>query len=313
MTGINWADWGLTEPIQMEPVKGGLINTSLRAEWSSGEVRFVQRLNKRIFPNTDAIEHNLNQVSEHTLAALTVIPIRRQDGCIHSPDGWRVFPWIEASSARLSAQELGELWGNVNAKLLLHPTDWQTVLPNFHSAAVRWNHWQAVQSKVPSEYFALLQSLNYWSAHFLQLESKLLPAVQHHDAKRSNVLNSAVGLRVIDLDTLQPGYLGSDFADLVRSTAALRAEDDPESNSADSEVVQAAWSGYTSTFRLALDHADTLRQMPAYVTWIQALRFATDAACGNGYYQVDYPEHNWVRAKNQLQLLQSFMEIHDRC
>jgi hypothetical protein len=312
MTGINWADWGLTEPIQMEPVKGGLINTSLRAEWVDGTVRFVQRVNLEVFQDLEAIEANQLLAQDHPIRDLAVLPVCRSDGRIHCAAGWRIFQWTSDYPKQIGPQELGEFWGNVNSVLFTAKADWKTVVPNFHSAAVRWNQWQAACFNVPFEYLDLVEFLNQWSEQFLQLESELLPAVQHHDAKQSNVLNTVSGLRVIDLDTLQPGYLGSDFADLVRSTAALRGEDDPLPNSADAAAFEAAWKGYSSGFKMATKYISTLRQMPAYLTWIQALRFATDAADGNRYYRVSYPEHNWVRANNQAQLLRSLVEICDR-
>ena len=69
---------------------------------------------------------------------------------------------------------------------------------------------------VPLDYAKLCSELEDLAPTFLKLESKLLPAVQHHDAKRANMLLSDQGFRAIDLDTLQPGYLGSDFADWVK-------------------------------------------------------------------------------------------------
>ena len=49
--------------------------------------------------------------------------------------------------------------------------------------------------------------------------------------------------------------------------------------------------------------------MPAYLSWMQALRFATDAASGSTYYRIDYPEHNWIRAQNQLELVRSLLKL----
>jgi hypothetical protein len=162
---------------------------------------------------------------------------------------------------------------------------------------------------VPHEYSELKSELEDLAPMFLKLESKLTPAVQHHDAKRANMLLSAQGFRAIDLDTLQPGYLGSDFADLVRSMAAARAEDDPKGNSAEPEILREILDGYLNGWPDASVHEDALRLMPAYLSWVQALRFATDAANGSTYYRIDYPEHNWVRAQNQLELVRSLLKL----
>ena len=46
-----------------------------------------------------------------------------------------------------------------------------------------------------------------------------------------------------------------------------------------------------------------------WVTWMQALRFLADYLLGDLYYPTQYPEHNLIRARNQLQLLNSFEEL----
>jgi Phosphotransferase enzyme family len=310
MTGINWADWGLTEPILMEPVKGGLINTSLRAEWADGSVRFVQRVNLEVFQDLEAIEANLLLALDHPIRNLAVLPVCRRDGRIHSTAGWRVFPWVDETKSPLqNGRELGAYWGQFNAVLNSTATGWRTVLPNFHSAHVRWNQWQAVRERTPASLLAWRATLEALAPSMLGLEAQLPSAVKHHDAKRSNVLHSKDGLKAIDLDTVQVGYLGSDFADLVRSTAALRAEDDPGENAARPEAFEAVWDGYASEYESAQKHASTVRQMPGYLTWIQALRFATDAASGNRYYRTSFEGQNWQRAQNQLSLAKSLINI----
>jgi hypothetical protein len=238
-----------------------------------------------------------------------VNPIPRLDGGIHDTDGWRIQPWIHEIDQHAPPYACGQFWGQFNRLLNERAAPWKTVLPNFHSAALRWAQWASVRQLVPLEYSELKFELEDLAPMFLKLESKLTPAVQHHDAKRANMLLSDQGFRAIDLDTLQPGYLGSDFADLVRSMAAVRAEDDPKGNSAEPEILRELWEGYLNGWPDASVHEDALRLMPAYLSWVQALRFATDAANGSTYYRIDYPEHNWVRAQNQLELVRSLLKL----
>ncbi len=310
MTGINWVEWGLSEPIQLEPVKGGLINTSLRAEWASGEVRFVQRVNTNVFLDLEAIETNLHLAQNHPIRDLAVLPFRRSDGRIHSAAGWRIFPWVtESRSMPQNVRELGGFWGTFDTVLNSASTDWMTVLPHFHSAQMRWTQWRAVRERVPTNLLPWRASLEALAPSMLELEAQLPSAVQHHDAKHSNVLYSNHRLKAIDLDTLQVGYLGSDFADLVRSTAAVRAEDDSDENSANPDAFESVWEGYSSEFKSAKKHASMVRKMPGYLTWVQALRFATDAASGDRYYRTTFEGQNWQRAQNQLSLAKSLIFI----
>lgn len=309
MTSINWSEWGRPAPIALTPVTGGLINESYRAEFGSGEVLFAQRVNRSVFRDLEAIEQNLILLRASPSSVLAVNPILRQDGSIHDAEGWRIQPWIDESAQQVSAYACGQFWGKFNRLLNERAAPWKTVLPDFHSAALRWEQWTSVRQLVPRAYLELKSGLEDFAPMFLTLELKLIPAVQHHDAKRANMLRSAQGFRAIDLDTLQPGYLGSDFADLVRSMASRRAEDDPKGNSAEPEIVRELWDGYLNGWPDAAAHEGTMLRMPAYLSWVQALRFATDAAHGSTYYRIDYPEHNWVRAQNQLELVRSLLKL----
>ena len=309
MTSINWSEWGRPAPIALTPVTGGLINESYRSEFGSGEVLFAQRVNRSVFRDLEAIEQNLILLRASPSSVLAVNPILRQDGSIHDAEGWRIQPWIDESAQQVSAYACGQFWGKFNRLLNERAAPWKTVLPDFHSAALRWEQWTSVRQLVPRAYLELKSGLEDFAPMFLTLELKLIPAVQHHDAKRANMLRSALGFRAIDLDTLQPGYLGSDFADLVRSMASRRAEDDPKGNSAEPEIVRELWDGYLNGWPDAAAHEGTMLRMPAYLSWVQALRFATDAAHGSTYYRIDYPEHNWVRAQNQLELVRSLLKL----
>ena len=309
MTSINWSEWGRPAPIALTPVTGGLINESFRAEFGSGEVLFAQRVNRSVFRDLDAIEQNLILLRASPASVLAVNPVSRLDGSIHDAEGWRIQPWIHEAAQQASAYACGQFWGKFNRLLNERAAPWKTVLPDFHSAALRWEQWTSVRQLVPRAYSELKSGLEDLAPMFLTLESKLTPAVQHHDAKRANMLLSAQGFRAIDLDTLQPGYLGSDFADLVRSMASRRAEDDPKGNSAEPEIVRELWDGYLNGWPDAAAHEGTMLLMPAYLSWVQALRFAADAVHGSTYYRIDYPEHNWVRAQNQLELVRSLLKL----
>ena len=40
------------------------------------------------------------------------------------------------------------------------------------------------------------------------------------------------------------------------------------------------------------------------ITFIMALRFLTDYINGDVYYRTDYPEHNLIRTRNQIRLIE---------
>ena len=47
------------------------------------------------------------------------------------------------------------------------------------------------------------------------------------------------------------------------------------------------------------------------ITQIMAVRFLTDYLNGDVYYHIAYPEHNIVRARNQIQLMKKMDEHWD--
>ncbi len=74
------------------------------------------------------------------------------------------------------------------------------------------------------------------------------------------------------------------------------------------EILNALMCGFLETTADFLMPAEREHLLPG-ARWIigeQALRFLTDYLAGDRYYKVRYPEHNLVRARNQLAL---FMEL----
>jgi hypothetical protein len=54
--------------------------------------------------------------------------------------------------------------------------------------------------------------------------------------------------------------------------------------------------------------SQNLRSGAAYIIYEQAMRFLTDYLNGDLYYRIKSPAHNLTRARNQIALLESFLE-----
>jgi Ser/Thr protein kinase RdoA (MazF antagonist) len=129
----------------------------------------------------------------------------------------------------------------------------------------------------------------------------------HGDGKVTNLLFDEHDrvVAVLDLDTVMYGALSWDFGDLVRSAAALGAEDDPGIGFS-IERYRALAQGYvrgagdlvTRELRAALG------AVPAYMAYMLALRFLIDYLDGDTYFRVAHPRHNLVRARSQFRLFQ---------
>ena len=111
-------------------------------------------------------------------------------------------------------------------------------------------------------------------------------------------------LCVIDLDTVMPAYVFSDYGDFLRTAANTVAEDSPDYDSIDFrwDVFEAFTRGYlesTRSFLTAVER-DNLPYAVALFPMMQAVRFLADYLNGDTYYKTAYPKHNLVRTRNQL-------------
>jgi hypothetical protein len=156
------------------------------------------------------------------------------------------------------------------------------------------------------------------ASEFLSVYPDLPVRVTHNDTKINNVLFDAItgkGLCVIDLDTVMPGTILSDFGDMVRTFTSPSEEDEKDLSKVyfRMEIFNALAEGFLEETADILSPAEknNLLLGGKLMIYMQAIRFLTDFLEGDIYYHTDYPEHNLVRARNQLKLLESFME-HER-
>ena len=138
--------------------------------------------------------------------------------------------------------------------------------------------------------------------------------VTHHDAKISNVLfnEQDQGLCVIDLDTLMPGYFISDVGDMFRTYLSPVSEEESDFSKVEvrDEYYHAICEGYLSEMKeeLSADEKSGFFDGGCYLIYMQALRFMTDHLQDDAYYGVHYANQNYVRAGNQVTLLQKLLE-----
>jgi len=116
-------------------------------------------------------------------------------------------------------------------------------------------------------------------------------------------------LCVIDLDTVMPSFVFSDFGDFLRTAANTGAEDDPDLDrvSFNMDIYKAFAKGYLSSAGAFLTPVER-ENLPFAATlfpYMQAVRFLADHINGDTYYKIKYPGHNLVRTRAQWKLFQS--------
>ena len=253
---------------------------------------------------------------------------------------WRVYVLIENASSQEkvtpeSAELTGEAFGRFQCQLADLPFDALCEsIPNFHNIEFRlWQLDEAIKEAVRSQksdiryqrYEACADIIAWIDkrreemclAERLFREGKLPKHINHCDTKVNNILFDEQGkpLCIVDLDTVMPGFVLSDFGDFMRTAANTGAEDDPvlDNIHVNLAIFEAYARGY---LREATFLTDIEKQLLPYgcrlLSYMQTVRFFTDYLNGDTYYKIQYPEHNLVRTRAQLRLVEEQERVADK-
>lgn len=337
-----------TEPVaQIEPLGNGHIHQTylVRLTGNAGQL-VLQRVNRAVFSNLDAVMQNIVRVTSHVRARLEREGARDLDrriltlrptvaGKTHHEDPvlgtYRMFGYVDGSVTleRLEAAEgfeAGRICGEL-ARLLddLPPALLHTTLPDFHATDKRFEALRAAIERdavgrapqVHAEWETLqqLEPLARECAAWAR-DPSLRLRITHNDTKLDNILfddGSRRALCLIDLDTVMPGYLAYDFGDLVRSCLCTAPEDarDPSQVQVRFELFEPIARGYLSELAGELSPLErrSLARGPLWIVLELALRFLTDHVDGDRYFKIARPGHNLDRARVMLALLERFIAL----
>ena len=152
-------------------------------------------------------------------------------------------------------------------------------------------------------------------AEQLHREGNLPKRICHCDTKVNNMLfdaNTGLPLCVIDLDTVMPSFIFSDFGDFLRYAANASAEDEPDLSKVyfRMDIFEAFTKGYLKAGKafLTKTEIENLPLAAELFPYMQAVRFFADYLNGDTYFKTKYPEHNLVRTKAQFKLFLSAQE-----
>jgi thiamine kinase-like enzyme len=136
----------------------------------------------------------------------------------------------------------------------------------------------------------------------------------HNDTKLGNLLFDDLnkGIVVVDYDTFMPGYLPLDFGDTIRSLCSTTDEDDPDlvNTRFDLMIFQSFATTFIEELKGSITEAE-INSFPLavpYMPFLMGLRMLTDYLNNDIYYRIQYEEHNFDRASNQLKLYSSGTE-----
>jgi len=298
---------------EIKPLGSGLINDTYKVTTVEADAPdyVLQRINHAIFQNVEMLQSNIEAVTGHIRKKLeekgeadverkVLHFIPTAEGKTYWYDGenyWRIMTFIPDT--------LGE------------------TIPDFHNMEFRLKQ---LRDAVAADAAGRVQEVRYFldeiekrademcKAERLYREGKLPKRVCHCDTKVNNMMFDEDGtvLCVIDLDTVMPSFIFSDYGDFLRSGANTGLEDDKNLDNVNfnMEIFQAFTKGYLESgksFLLPIE-IENLPYAAALFPYMQCVRFLADYINGDTYYKIQYPEHNLVRTKAQFKLLQSVEE-----
>ena len=328
----------------IKPLGNGLINDTYKVTTTDGPSYVLQRINHHIFKDVDLLQKNIVSVTSHIRGkleaagaadvdrkVLTFIPLRNSDLTYYF-DGesyWRVSLFIEDAFTYETVNPeysyyAGRSFGHFEAMLADVPDSLGETIPDFHNMELRARQLDeavaadAVGRMAEAEVQEILKEVLVYreemcKAERMHREGVLPKRLCHCDTKVNNMMFDASGevLCVIDLDTVMPSFVFSDFGDFLRTAANKVAEDDPriEMVEFDMEIFKAFAKGYVESASVFLTpvELDNLPYAAALFPYMQAVRFFADYINGDTYYKIKYPEHNLVRTRNQMALFRSVM------
>ena len=317
--GAALAGMGVKDATDVARYGNGHINDTFKVETARGATLVLQHVNETIFPDLAALESNVRRVTEHLAAkGVKSLEVLGYDGA------WRLFAFVDGAS-----REIVETPADAYATALayakfqndladLPPDDLVEVLPRFHDTPDRIRQLDAAAAAdVAGRRAGAAAELAFVDARradagrlvALMASGNVPRRVAHNDAKSNNVLVQPGGAAVvIDLDTTMPGTGLSDFGDMVRSSSASAAEDEPDLSKVRSvpERFEAIARGYLEGAAFLCEaERECLVLAGRLSTFEVGVRFLADYLAGDVYFKTAYPEHNLVRARNQFRMVES--------
>lgn len=329
---------------EIKPLGTGLINDTYKVTTLEQDAPdyVLQRINHVIFQNVEMLQSNIQSVTRHIRKKLeekgekdidrkVLHFLSADNGKTYWFDGenyWRVMTFIPRATTYETVNPeysyyAGVAFGNFQAMLADIPDTLGETIPDFHNMEFRLKQ---LHDAVAADAVGRVKEVQYYldeiesrademcKAERLHREGRLPKRVCHCDTKVNNMMFDENGnvLCVIDLDTVMPSFIFSDYGDFLRSAANTGLEDDKNLDNVNfnMEIFKTFTKGYlesAKSFLLPIE-IENLPYAAALFPYMQCVRFLADYINGDTYYKIQYPEHNLVRTKAQFKLLQSVEE-----
>lgn len=331
---LNIARYFSTQPIlsAAELGHGNINDTYLITDTKRQFV--LQRLNPAIFADPTRIFEN--QLQLQNLLHIQASPpehlhipqlLLTTDGCSHYRDThdhcWRGQNFIANGQeiphlASHQGESVGLLLGAFHRLGQSRPDFFfHDILPGLHATALhihQYNHVKTtpVAGGPKSEITFCHDCIAKHQEEAISLDRRLNTTIPkrliHGDPKLANILFdkiSHMACTLIDLDTIGPGFIHHDLADLIRSCCNHAGEESaPHETCFELSIAKKIISGYstqTASF-LTPSEVHLLGESLWVIPFELGIRFFTDYLTGSAYFKTTTPQQNLYRASSQFHL-----------
>lgn len=324
----------------IQPFGTGLINHTWLLKYADNDY-ILQKVNHHVFKNPYSISDNVQAVGEYLkhnfpdyLFVTPILSKENKDVVYDGESYYRVFPFIKNSVTFTTLEspqlafEAAKQFGKFTHLLSgFDVTMLKETIPDFHNLTLRYQQFEnallggnKARLTEAGDSIKQIEKYRYIVDEFEQIKRSrhFKKRVMHHDTKISNVLfdKNNNGLCLIDLDTVMPGYFISDVGDMMRTYLSPGSEEEKDFTKIDirEDFFDAIVEGYLSEMKadLAQEEQKSFVYAGKFMIYMQAVRFLADYLWDDVYYGSKYEGHNFVRAKNQLYLLDRLQEKEEQ-
>ena len=324
------------KPVRSRSYGSGHINETWLVETGRGHRYILQKVNTGVFPNGKGLMNNIILVTEHLRKkdpdprhVLTLVPAESGELYISRGENelWRMYEFVDGGISLDLAETpedfrlSGKAFGTFQTQMADFPAEKLVeVIPGFHDTPGRFRN---LNRAVREDRMGRVKSAGQEIDQYLEREETagLLTGMQesgelplrvtHNDTKLNNVMldrETREPLCILDLDTVMPGIVASDFGDAIRfgASTALEDERDLDKVHLDLNLYEAFTRGFLGACGRELKEAEleTLADSSRLITLEIGARFLTDYLEGDTYFHTDpsRPQHNLERARTQMAL-----------
>ena len=300
----------------------GHINDTFKVETKGGVRYILQRVNTDIFPQ-EMLKDNILRVTRFLksrgVKSLEVVAYENP---------WRLYAFLEGYTSvdlvtdpKEAALAAGAFAKFQNDLAELPAPRLGEIIPKFHDTVDRLRLLdEAAEADVKGRRASVAAELAFIDRRRAEASTlvemmrtgEIPERITHNDTKINNVMLAPDGSNVvIDLDTTMPGSALYDFGDMVRTSTAAAAEDERDLSKVYSkkEYFEALVRGYLANAKFLTEaERANMALSGRIITLTIGIRFLTDYLKGDVYFHTAYDEHNLVRCRTQLKMVES-MEV----